>query len=658
MGSAADALSDLTGVKPSAPPTQAQKLDLRPTDTGSAANALRSLYGIEQPTTFAERFAPAEEKPLEQVQPNDLPRDAGTYGHILSDVLNVQAGAQQGTTPNPQYYKKTLSSDIYENDSGDMTFKDASGKFITVDPAKHVVLLDPKDARMKIYERSKDTDEGFLTSAGRLVGQGMATGAPVSRASQAVKAAGEGVIEASSRLSKTGSPVVVPRAISSDSPIAQEAGAIVRNVPIANAPLTKAAETTLSQLGEKSGEVAGKFGSAASPDAAGNTAKESIRDWVTKSSRANESKLYDRVDTLINPAAKGTLNKTEAISNTINAERDAAALGESGAVKQVQAAIDRGGLTYDGVKKLRTTIGEQLDSGILPDGTSKAELKRIYGSLSDDLKATVEASGSKPALEAFNRANTYSRLANERRESLAKIIGSHGDAPAEAVFDKLKTMAGSSARADIGKLGQARKVMGSSDWNEVASTIVSKMGRDVEGNFSPRRFLTDYGKMSDAGKNVLFRSGGKSTLADSLDDIATISSRFKELEKYANPSGTSRSMMGGLIGAGGFASVKAAIATGSMAEPLTMLTTVLGGRMLASYLASPAGASSIAKWSRANLLLNQAPTPARLAAFETASRNLIATTGANVSVPDFLKALQSPSASRADENKVPGKPGE
>jgi hypothetical protein len=100
--------------------------------------------------------------------------------------------------------------------------------------------------------------------------------------------------------------------------------------------------------------------------------------------------------------------------------------------------------------------------------------------------------------------------------------------------------------------------MGSSDWNEVGSTIVSKLGRDVEGNFSPRRFLTDYGKISDAGKNVLFRSGGKSTLADSLDDIATISSRFKELEKYANPSGTSRSMMGGLIGAGGFASVKAA----------------------------------------------------------------------------------------------------
>jgi hypothetical protein len=76
MGSAADALSDLTGVKPKAPPTVSQKLNLTPDDTGSAANALRSLYGIDQPSatpqssgessTFADRFSPAEERPLEK----------------------------------------------------------------------------------------------------------------------------------------------------------------------------------------------------------------------------------------------------------------------------------------------------------------------------------------------------------------------------------------------------------------------------------------------------------------------------------------------------------------------------------------------------------------------------------------------------------------
>jgi len=647
MGAAADALSDLTGVKPTTRPTQSQKLNLAPTDTGSAANALRSLYGIQQPTTFADRFSPAEEQPLERVEPSEKPTaKPDAFGRILAATLNTYAGANQRTSPHAEDYKKVLSSDVYENDSGDLTFKDASGNFITADKDKHVVLLDPKDGKMKVYARSDATNEGALAGAGRLVSLGMATGAPVSRAIAPTVSAGEDIIQAASRLSKSGAPVVVPRAISSDSPIVQEAGAVVRNIPIANAPLTKAAETTLSQLGEKSAEVAGKYGSASSADAAGNTAKESIRDWVTKSSRANENKLYDKVDTLINPNAKGTISATRNTAETIGAEREAAALGESGAVKQVQAAIDRGGLTYDGVKKLRTTIGEQLDSGILPEGTSKAELKRIYGALTNDLKATVEASGSQPALDAFNRANNYARLANERRESLAKIIGSHGDAPAEAVFDKLKTMAGSSSRADVEKLGQARKVMGADDWNEVASSVVGRMGRDVEGNFSPRRFLTDYGKMSDVGKNLLFKSGGKSQLADSLDDIARISSRFKDLEKYANPSGTSRSVVG-------------AIGAHLMGvEPLTMLKSVIGGRLLASYLANPAGASSIAKWSRANLLLNQAPSPARLAAFETATRNLISTTGANASVPDFLKALQSPSTSRANENEVPGKPRE
>jgi hypothetical protein len=50
----------------------------------------------------------------ERVESNAIPQKVGVYGQILSDVLNVHAGAQQGTTPNPQYYKKTLSSDIYE----------------------------------------------------------------------------------------------------------------------------------------------------------------------------------------------------------------------------------------------------------------------------------------------------------------------------------------------------------------------------------------------------------------------------------------------------------------------------------------------------------------------------------------------------------------
>ena len=94
-------------------------------------------------------------------------------------------------------------------------------------------------------------------------------------------------------------------------------------------------------------------------------------------------------------------------------------------------------------------------------------------------------------------------------------------------------MAGTGPRADINKLAQARKVMGADDWNEVASSVVSRLGRDVEGNFSPQRFLTDYGNMSDAGRNLLFKSTNN-PLKTHLDDIAEVSSRFKRLQQFAN----------------------------------------------------------------------------------------------------------------------------
>jgi hypothetical protein len=644
MGSAADALTDLTGVKPNAPAANPLKFTVTPEDAGPAASALRSLMGIEQPSSFAERFAPAEEQPLERVTRREPPPKPDNFGKIGIDFENQQLAASQRTAPNPADYKKLVSSDVYQNDAGQLLYPDPNtGELAQTDRNKHIVLRDPEDGKLKIYARSGDTDEGMLSAAGRMLGTGLASGAPVSRAYQAASVArpAEEVIAASGRLSKTGGEVTVPRVISTDSVPVQEIGSVAANIPLAGTPLVKASSNTIRQLGEKAGEVAGEVGSKASVAQSGDVARQSITNWITKKSPDTADKLYGKVDALIDPDAKGALTNTMAAIDKIEAERKAAGLGPSKAAAQVMEAATRPeGVTYGGIKTLRTTIGEQTKSGILPEGVSAGELNRVYGALTKDMGGIVDVAGSQPAKDAFERANTYYRLASDRRESLAKIVGADGNASAESVFDRLKAMAGSTSRADISKLAQARKVMGSDDWNEVASTVISRLGRDTDGNFSPRRFLTDYNKMSPAGKNLLFKSGGKGEIGGYLDDIATISSRFKELEKFSNPSGTSRSVVGAVIG------------SGLWNEPLSTLSSVLGGRLVASYLAMPAGASSIAKWSRANLLLAQAPTPARLSAFTTATKNLIATTGAkNVSVSDFLKALQSPSVSHAEDNK-------
>ena len=604
-------------------------------------------------SAFAQQSAPEAPAPAPTPEQTTSPSE-----RLTLDFMNQGSAAGQRTTPNIQAQMKNfISDDTHENDAGEVLYRDPqSGKLVPTDQTKQVALRDPADNKIKIFARTPDTNEGVLSSAGRLLGTGLASGAPTSRAAQIAAPVaevaqemrpGQQVVAAADRLSTTGSPVQIPRAVATDNMSIQQAGAATSNVPVAGTPLVKAAERTISQLGTKADEVSQGFGSGKSVAEAGDTARTAVKDWITGESAANASKLYNRVDSLVDPNVKTPLLNTRDTIADIAAKRSAAGLSSGKATDAVLEAVQRNeGLTYDGVKTLRTSIGEDMARGILPEGVSAGELKNIYGALTKDLEASVQAAGGEKASAALSRANQYYRLISDRREALAKIVGSDGNAPAETVLGRIEAMAGSTSRADISKLAQARKAIGADDWNELASTIVSRLGRDVEGQFSPQRFITAYGKISDAGKNVLFRSGGKSELAGHLDDIAKVSSRFKELQKFANPSGTARAGFGGLIGAGAFA------------EPLTTLTTVLGGRVLAVALAKPASAASIAKWARANEAIARSPSPARLSALNTASKNLISTLGVkNLSTTDFLRALQSPGVGRSeDQQEVPRVP--
>lgn len=597
----------------------------------------------EQQNSTVDEIASSFKTQTAQTKPEPT---ASLPQQILSGFNNQRIAAGQLTSPHVEAYGNPISDRVYENDAGDALYLDPqTGELAKTDTSKHVILTDPADNKMKVYARNPNTDEGRLSAAGRLLGTGLASSPPTLRASQALTTAaptvqaaqelrpGQQVIAAADRLSAMGAPVQVPRAVATDNMPVQQMAAAASNVPIAGTPLVKAAEQTIKQLGTKADEVAQGYGGGASVANTGEVTKGSIIDWITKNSAEGASKLYGKVDELIDPAIQTDLSATRQAAQSILNKRANSAISEtSGAVKRIEDAVTRpGGLNYEGIKDLRSYVRELKDKpSLLPADISGKELEAIYGALLKDLKSSAYNAGGPNALAAFERANRHYKLISDRRESLAKIVGD-GSASAETVFSRLEAMAGSTSRADISKLAQARKAMGADDWNEFASTVISRLGRDVEGQFKPERFITAYGKISDQGKNILFRSGGKEELAGHLDDIAKVSSRFKELQKFANPSGSARAGLGGLIGAGAFA------------EPLTTLTTVLGGRVVAAALARPAGAASIAKWSRANEALVRVPSPAKLYALNTASRNLISTLGARDITPaDFLKSLQGP----------------
>jgi hypothetical protein len=170
-------------------------------------------------------------------------------------------------------------------------------------------------------------------------------------------------------------------------------------------------------------------------------------------------------------------------------------------------------------------------------------------------------------------------------------------------------------------------VIPATDWEQLAGTVVQRLGRDPQGNFSPQRFTTAYGNMSDQGKAILFNKLPGGDLRQSLDDISTISQRIQQVGRFANPSGTAQVT----AGLGEMA--------GLIHDPLSTLATIAGGRVMAHALARPATAASTARWTSAYGRFLASPGPPTLVALGQASKNLAATyndqLGANVD-PDAI----------------------
>lgn len=99
---------------------------------------------------------------------------------LTTDFLNQGSAAGQRTTPVISAQAPNLISDnVYQNDAGEMQYKDpATGQIVTTDQNKQVILRDPADNKLKVYARTEDTNEGLLSSLGRLIGTGMGSSAP------------------------------------------------------------------------------------------------------------------------------------------------------------------------------------------------------------------------------------------------------------------------------------------------------------------------------------------------------------------------------------------------------------------------------------------------------------------------------------------------
>lgn len=546
------------------------------------------------------------EQPAEaSTQPGFFERmGTALQGGMATDLHNQRAAASQGTTPIISAHMPNLVSDRVEvGDDNNIYFKDASGKLQPTDTNKHVVLRDPEDRQLKVFQRTEDTDESALPSLGRLLSPGMGAGnIEISRAAPAIAGA-------ASRLG-----VDVPLGIASQSPLTRLTGQVVSRAP-GGGPMHEAVETGIGQLGAKMAETA----AGATPAEAGGAVRSGFADYFKPRAKQAVSDAYDRVDDLVHPTATAGLDRTRDVVAEILAKKQAygdEALGQ--AVEMVAPALQRpGGLTYQAIKDLRTTIGEKVDTGFLPADTSGAELKRIYGGLSEDLGNAVKTLGGPRASTAFETANAMARAKAQYLEKLDKVVGPKTRSD-EGIFGTLQRMAGKGDSADIQTLDLARRAVPAEAWKSVAHSVISRLGRDGEGKFSPSLFVRDYGDLSQQGRRILFHSVGGGKLVPFLNDIAEVSSAYKQAGKLGNPSGSAGH--GGMLAA--FGAAAASLMHGDLHTPMAILGSALGINAVARGLAAPATAASMSRWTRAYDAVLRRPGPQAIAAFNLTSRGL------------------------------------
>lgn len=423
--------------------------------------------------------------------------------------------------------------------------------------------------------------------------------------------------------------VDLPRAAASDRTSVQQMGKALTNVPIGGTPLRKASQTAIDQLDDAATRVQQGFGSG-DVAKAGSLARQGVQDYSANTLDDLVSKKYDVVDNLVKPDVTVPLAKTRALATRVLNDRQSAALPAEGpAIGIVKEAVARPeGLTYNGIKRLRTDVGAMLKNPqMAPAGTSQDELRALYGSLSDDLKNAAKVAGGDKGLAAFEEANTFAAKTIAEQKVLDKIIGPQSD---EGLFSSIQAMAGSNSRANIQSLMRVRKAVSPETWNEISSAVISKMGRDPDGNFTPDRFLTAYGKLSENGKTLLFKGNGNKELASSLEDIATVSRRFKQLNQFANPSGTAQNLIGG------------AIPLGLWVEPTTLISSVASSRALASVMAKPTSAKKLAEWAKAYEKVAVAPTPANSNMLGVRAKVLALAVANDAGNPGLFNSLVSP----------------
>jgi hypothetical protein len=392
-----------------------------------------------------------------------------------------------------------------------------------------------------------------------------------------------------------------------------------RTAEIIGAPLTKGliSDSPIIQRSAASTSSAPYFGARMGSaleknrEAAGNVANASGIQSAIDANKASQNALYDNLRGQINPDAVMPMPRTAAMTARVMAERAAERRPNPGQGLEQFEAIGSQGASFNGAHRARVTARNAGSGGQPNPGYDKGDYDRITRAMTADIRDNVgRAATNSPqrAQRAFDQAEKQFGPFKEANDFLRDLLDKPGP-----------------------------------------TQTLEKLGYNpATGHFSLDKFVTAMDRLSPDARPFVPSPGHRA----SIESIFQMGRQIKNVMGTRNTSHTSNALIL-------FDLAQDAVVTGAgIATGLVSVGGVAGGiagaapaLMFMHWLSSPAIASSMSAWSRVYRAMTLGtPTPARIAAFNVATRNLANNLG--LPVENVMRAAQRRLAAPAgDENQ-------
>lgn len=372
-------------------------------------------------------------------------------------------------------------------------------------------------------------------------------------------------------------------------PMTRRATSMIAQTMVGGSPIKNASVRLLDRGKEVLGNIAESAGTPADLEAAGVSAADSARNWMSRSSN-RIGKIYDTARDMSKdarvelPSAKAMVDDQIARLKAVPGwDNPASPAGKSLAEAQTLRSSLDGKYGVQGIRDMRTEMFVAPDFRGTP---AEARMKAVVNAASQDIENGLRAQGMGRAADAFKAADEQWKARLDLIDNTIEPI--IGTAKAPKSGEQVMGAIDAAARGNQKKLTAFLNTLGPEERGMVTGTIINRLGmrpgNNVEGDaFSFDTFLTNWNKLGPRAKREMF---GPETKA-ALDDLATVGGGIKEAQSYANRSNT-----GGVIANG------ATLGAGLMGLP-TLVATVGSQYGLGRLLASPRFARWLARAPKA-----------------------------------------------------------